>query len=1514
MAELIGTASVRVQMDTRGAEQAIRLFARRTRDRLQQAERSVSGVTTELRALRTAAQNVRVDIDVGGRTEITAATTALDQLRDEARGTPARIQVEIAGLQDLVTTGLAIRDLRNDAAGDPVRVTIDVQGAPEITAAATSIASLRSSATTAAGGLRDIATRSTAAATALQLVDTAATAAARALHVLAGRAVVATTALVALRPAVSGAATALGRLADRSEAALDRLGDLDTGALGASVSIGGLGSAARDTGEDLRDLRGNLPDVSRAMRDATEAADGGGGGRAAGLVGALGSIAALSGAAAAGLGAVVPVAAGLAAAVGQIAPAAGVAATGFLAVQTASAAVKLGMLGVEEAFKNAFDPEKAAEFQEALDKLAPSAQKFVLAIKDMKPEFDKLQLGVQDRLFRGLGAAVERTAASALPVLRTNLISAAAALNEAGRGALAAGRELAESGTLGQALGSATRGLKDLTGIPALAVQAIGQIGAAAGPSFERLTAAAGGAAESLSESLTRGFESGAMERAIGTAVDLAKELGEGLGNVGRIVGNVFGAAEQSGTGLITNFRDITASLADLTAQADVQAGLRSLFQTMGTVGRTAATLFGEAVKAIAPAITALAPHVQTLVRDLGAGLAPVIRAASPLLTGMADAAGRLVSAFSPLIPVVGELLAGALRAATPVITGLLEQAALLAETVMGALGPSLQGLPGIINPVIEFGGKLLALWLRLQNTVLEALQPAIARLGEGFGALVRSAGDLVGVFSGAEGGAKGLESAVRPVIKVVGDLALKVADLVATGLERLAAWASAHRLELLQIFNAGKAAVAEFALAVVENLPLAFAMFRQLALIALDAFGVVANGAATFLGWLPGVGDDIRKGADAFNDFAGVARKGLDAAQDEIGKFSAKATPKLRQNKLEVDISNWRSQIAEAKRQISDKNLPPKKRAKLEANIDDWQKKVKTAESQLRTMKAEKTAKIKGDKSSFDRTLGSVRGAKIATKTARIEADASPFRGTVGGIRGSVVGTAYINIEATGGGIRGGVLGGARGGLVPSGLRPTRGLPGFQTGGSVRGPGTSTSDSIIARVSRDEFVVRAAAVRKYGVSFFEALNSMRMGVSRFANGGTAGAGGGADGGGSSAGKDLAQGLIAGMRASMGAVAAAARAMGATAQTAIRQELEISSPSKKFQAIGKQTGQGFIKGLTGTKAQINATAKSLIAAITKAFKGTGSKVDDRLIEMIEKNNKKLKGLAADRDKIAATIAKAKAFAAEVTATAKATGSLSSIVSEDFFAPNYVKNKMKSALADIKSFTADIQELQKKGLSKALIQQILEMGPEAGGAFAASLADADAATIKQYNKLQEDIDKESKKLGNLGADILFDSGKKAGEGFLAGLKAQQKNIEKLMLDIAKGMQKAIKQALGIKSPSRVMDGLGRLTTLGLAGGIVRPLPAIRRAMGRVASAVTAGAPSPLTAPLASMAQLGTMPANLRAPTAGAAVVNINLTVENHGVLGDQMTVDNWLARAIDRATRQGRLRGLTTAGT
>lgn len=78
-----------------------------------------------------------------------------------------------------------------------------------------------------------------------------------------------------------------------------------------------------------------------------------------------------------------------------------------------------------------------------------------------------------------------------------------------------------------------------------------------------------------------------------------------------------------------------------------------------------------------------------------------------------------------------------------------------------------------------------------------------------------------------------------------------------------------------------------------------------------------------------------------------------------------------------------------------------------------------------------------------------------------------------------------------------------------------TGGVAGFASGGYVHGAGSSTSDSIPARLSNGEFVVRASAVDKVGVGFLNYINNLGSKTSRitmpneFANGGMVSTGSG---------------------------------------------------------------------------------------------------------------------------------------------------------------------------------------------------------------------------------------------------------------------------------------------------------------------------------------------------------------------------------------------------------------------
>ncbi|MFC8282939.1 hypothetical protein [Streptomyces cyaneofuscatus] len=491
----------------------------------------------------------------------------------------------------------------------------------------------------------------------------------------------------------------------------------------------------RDANQSLNDLdtsgiRNRLSTMASGINLAPIAA---GIGRA---VGAAGRLAAPFAAAGAAVGSLVPLLAGVLSALAQIAPAAGLAATGVIAVGLAAGALKIGMMGVGDALKNAFDPESAEAYAESLKRLAPNARSFVETIRGLGPQFDKLKLRVQNNLFEGLGKTLKQTAKAAGPDLSFALTSSAGALNRMGRQVLNTATGLAKSGALGKALDSATVGLHNMSNLPATIVQGLVQIGAAAGPAFERLTKRGGNALERLSQRMTKAFESGAMERAIEQAIDLLGQLGRVIGNIGGIFGNLFKGVTASGQGLFSTLEEITGSLREATGTDGFQRALRALSETMRVVATTVGPLLGQALAVLGPVVENLAGPTQLLVTTLGDGLGRVLAALEPVLSTAAGSLGDLVVALLPFVELAANLIAAILPSLTPMfetlgrviqeMTPFLEQ---LAANFGVQLLPILERLPEILALILPVFERAAAEIFPELTRVLAVLAPHLEDL-----------------------------------------------------------------------------------------------------------------------------------------------------------------------------------------------------------------------------------------------------------------------------------------------------------------------------------------------------------------------------------------------------------------------------------------------------------------------------------------------------------------------------------------------------------------------------------------------------------------------------------------------------------------------------------------------------------------------------------------------------------------------------------------------------------------
>ncbi|WP_257132557.1 peptidoglycan DD-metalloendopeptidase family protein [Streptomyces sp. rh195] len=275
--------------------------------------------------------------------------------------------------------------------------------------------------------------------------------------------------------------------------------------------------------------------------------------------------------------------------------------------------------------------------------------------------------------------------------------------------------------------------------------------------------------------------------------------------------------------------------------------------------------------------------------------------------------------------------------------------------------------------------------------------------------------------------------------------------------------------------------------------------------------------------------------------------------------------------------------------------------------------------------------------------------------------------------------------------------------------------------------------------------------------------------------------------------------------------------------------------------IAASVGANFLKALAGTASAIDKAMTTVATAVKNAFKGVKTTLDDKLLRQLTTQNKALQSLAKQRDSIAAKISQAKVFAAETTANAAGFATLTGLPNSGLpFGADGILSGLKVRLGQLQAFSANIATLGKRGLSKALLGQLIQAGPDQGAPYAAALVKATDAQLKSINATQVQIGKATSAYGNAAADVMFDAGAMAGKGFLTGLVAQESAIVKALASLAKKVQKTLKVELKISSPSKVAHQLGRFFGGGFEGGIRASIPGAAAAAVSMAQTVRSSA--------------------------------------------------------------------------
>lgn len=369
-----------------------------------------------------------------------------------------------------------------------------------------------------------------------------------------------------------------------------------------------------------------------------------------------------------------------------------------------------------------------------------------------------------------------------------------------------------------------------------------------------------------------------------------------------------------------------------------------------------------------------------------------------------------------------------------------------------------------------------------------------------------------------------------------------------------------------------------------------------------------------------------------------------------------------------------------------------------------------------------------------------------------------------------------------------------ARGGPV-HGYADGGAVQAFPGGGYVQGPGTGTSDSITAlspggayRVSNTEYVIRSAAVAKYGVRFFDALNEGRLKLAGFAKGG----------------------LTNAQKAER------------SAENALRGEFGISY-------FGRQAGYHrtpFEHGLAAPS-DVSALVDALNKAASEIKAATHGRTESHLLKELDsvgkslikheqalnKVNKSLDGAKSKLDNL-------KSSASQLSDSVKS-GLLSSAnITQGASGQTVTVASIMGGLTQSRdqstALAGALKGLKAKGLNSNLLQQIAEAGVNGGGLeTAGALLGASGSEISSLNSLQSQIGKAASSAGKTTSDAVYGAQIKAQDKLVKSLGHQQAKLEKAMDHLAKVMEKAISKAIGRKSSGGIV---GAAASGGVRGGL------------------------------------------------------------------------------------------------
>lgn len=204
----------------------------------------------------------------------------------------------------------------------------------------------------------------------------------------------------------------------------------------------------------------------------------------------------------------------------------------------------------------------------------------------------------------------------------------------------------------------------------------------------------------------------------------------------------------------------------------------------------------------------------------------------------------------------------------------------------------------------------------------------------------------------------------------------------------------------------------------------------------------------------------------------------------------------------------------------------------------------------------------------------------------------------------------------------------------------------------------------------------------------------------------------------------------------------------------------------------------------------------------------------RVADMLNEANQKLTAAIALRDDYAKQVSESiKNFGSLLTAQAQTIDGV-----EQALTANDVTSNLQDKLNQMKHFQEDLRLLLAQGLSNDAYKQIVDAGVEQGTTFADALLSGGNAAIQNTNDLVNQINGIADSLGGETSSRLYQAGVDAAQGLVDGLTSLSAQLDSAAYQLGTSIANAVKAALGIASPSRVLRNMMTYVGDGIALGL------------------------------------------------------------------------------------------------